>query len=660
MTDITNTSTAKKISLFNRIAAIFQKKKTSPFKDVKKTSQEVRPEKNKEVVLETAHISAKDSKKDKLEEIKKLKEAEKRYHEGMVALKDLIAPDSMQVSPTYIETGGTFSRTFFVYSYPRFIESNWLFSIINLDVSFDISLFVYPSTSEDIMKLLRKKVAQMRSTIRMYEEKGKVRDPGIDIALQDAEELRVQLQKGEEKFFHLGAYLTLHAKDKDQLDKLSTEIESILGGQMILTKRANLQMEQGFISSLPLGLDNLQVVRNMNTSPLSAMFPFSSSNLTSDRGILYGLNRHNDSLIIFDRFSLENANSVVFAKSGAGKSYAVKLEMLRLMMMGVDVLVIDPEKEYKDLCDTVGGTYINISLNSQECLNPFDLPTGLKDEVTHPGDLLRSAIIHIHGLLHLMLGEVTPEESAILDKALLDCYELKDITFLTENPGDKEVPTMENLYDVLSSMEGASSLAIRLQKYTSGTFAGIFNKPTNVNLTSGMIVFNVRDLEEELRPIATYIVLNFIWNQVRSSLKKRVLVVDEAWSLMQHEYSAKFLYGLVKRARKYWLGITTITQDVDDFIHSAYGKPIITNSSLQLLLKQSPLAVESLASVFNLTDGEKYMLLNSEIGQGLFFAGNNHVACQIIASYSEDKVITTSPEEVLRKQELNKKIDENI
>nr|HPO06274.1 DUF87 domain-containing protein [Candidatus Gracilibacteria bacterium] len=389
--------------------------------------------------------------------------------------------------------------------------------------------------------------------------------------------------------------------------------------------------------------------RNMNTSPLSTTFPFSSSELTSDQGILYGLNRHNDSLIIFDRFSLENANSVVFAKSGAGKSYAVKLEILRLMMMGVDVLIIDPEKEYRDLCDTVGGTYLNISINSNERINPFDLPEGIKDEDIKPGDLVRSSIINLHGLFNLMLGDLNSEEEAIMDKALIDCYALKGITMETENLAGLSVPTISDLYDILSSTKGADSLAKRLQKYTTGSFAGVFNQPTNVDLSSGMIVFNVRDLEEELRPIATYIILNFIWNKVRSSLKKRILLIDEAWSMMQHEYSARFLYGLVKRARKYWLGITTITQDVEDFIKSDYGKPIITNSSMQILLKQSASAIEGLGKIFNLTQGEKYMLLNSAVGQGLFFAGNKHVAYQVIASYNEDKVITTNPEEIAKR-----------
>ena len=321
------------------------------------------------------------------------------------------------------------------------------------------------------------------------------------------------------------------------------------------------------------------------------------------------------------------------------------------MMMGTDVIVIDPENEYEALTNMIGGTYLKVSLNADRRINPFDLPMPLKDEEQKPGDLLRSNIITLHGLLNLMLGKLTPEEEGLMDKALIDSYALRGITMDTPNPSEMEPPTMEDLYDVLNNMKGAENLAQRLQKYTVGTFAGIFNKPTNVDLGTGMVVFCIRDLEDALRPIAMYIILNYIWNRIRSSLKKRLLIIDEAWSLVQHEDSARFLYGLVKRARKYYLGITTITQDVDDFINSDYGHPIITNSSMQLLLKQAPSSVEGLTKIFNLTEGEKYLLLNSTVGQGLFFAGLKHVAIQIIASYAEDKVITTKPEEILKQKE---------
>lgn len=580
-----------------------------------------------------------------------IKEAEKIYKQGIATIKDLIAPSSMEIMVDKIKVSGLYAKSFFVYAYPRYTEVNWLSPVINFDVSMDISMFIYPSDSARMMKFLKNKVAQIQSSIRIDQEKGMVADPTLETALQDAEELRRNIQRGEERFFQFGLYFTIYGEDEERIKKTQTKLESALGGRLVLTKTADLQMEHGFNSCLPLANDELEVNHNMNTNPLSTTFPFSSSDLTSSEGILYGINRHNDSLIIFDRFNLENANSVVFAKSGAGKSYAVKLEILRSLMLGTDVIIIDPENEYEELARSVNGTYLRVSLNSDQRINPFDLPNPIGEADESSGETLRSSIITLHGLLNLMLGKLTPEEEGLMDKALLDTYALKGITMDTPNPSELEPPTMEDLHDILSNTRGGENLAQRLQKYTIGTFSGLFNMQTNVNLSnSGLMVFCIRDLEDELRPIAMYIILNYIWNTVRSELKKRLLVIDEAWSLMQYEDSARFLYGLVKRARKYYLGITTITQDVEDFVDSSYGKPIITNSSMQLLLKQSTGAIDKLTQIFNLTEGEKYLLLNANVGQGLFFAGLKHVAIQIIASYSEDRLITTNPEEILNKQ----------
>lgn len=598
---------------------------------------------------EALSAAAKVNKSADLTEKKKILEAEKLFQEGIASIRDLIAPSSLEVGYDHLKIDGFFSQTFFVYTYPRYIDTNWLAPVVNYDVTMDVAQFIYPISSEDIMKVLKTKVAQLQSSIRMASEKGNVRDPALETALEDAEQMRTELQRGQEKFFQFGLYFTIYSLNEDELRKATKELQSLLAGKLVLSKRADLQMERGFNSTLPICLDELTVQRNMNTSPLSTTFPFISSELTSNDGILYGLNRHNESLIIFDRFSLENANATVFAKSGAGKSYAVKLEILRSLMFGTDVIVIDPENEYRALCDTVGGTYLNVSLNSDRRINPFDLPTPLEGEDLKPGDLMRSSVISLTGLMRLMLGTISAQEEGILDKALIDTYGTKGITMDTVDPSKFVVPTMVDFFNVLSSMEGAADMAQRISKFVTGTYAGVFNKETNVTLDTGLMVFSVRDLEDELRPIAMYIILNYIWNRVRSSLKKRLLIIDEAWSLMQHEDSAKFLFGLVKRARKYYLGVTTITQDVEDFVSSAYGKPIITNSSMQLLLKQSPSAIEPLAKIFNLTEGEKYMLLNSGVGQGLFFAGLKHVAIQVIASFSEDKIVTTNPEELLAK-----------
>ncbi|MEK7171718.1 MAG: DUF87 domain-containing protein [Patescibacteria group bacterium] len=582
------------------------------------------------------------------QERQEILQAEKVFNEGLASIRDLIAPSAMDIEYDKIKLSGMYVKSMHVFTYPRYLDTNWMSPIVNFDATMDIAQFIYPIDSAAIMKVLRRKVAQMQSSIRMDTEKGNVRDPAIETALQDAEQLRTELQRGQEKFFQFAMYITIYAKSRKSLQKQSKHIESLLGGKLILTRGTELQCEQAFNSTLPLCLDELDVVRNMNTSPLSSTFPFTTASLTSNDGILYGLNRHNDSLIIFDRFSLENANSVVFAKSGAGKSYAVKLEVLRSLMFGTDVIIIDPENEYENLTQTVGGTYLKVSLTSDRRINPFDLPKPIKDEEVQPGDLLRSNIINLQGLLKIMLGQMTPLEDSLLDKALNDVYRIKGITMDLVDPSDKTPPTMEDLESILSSMEGAQSLAQRLQKFTTGTYGGIFNKPTNVNLESGLMVFCIRDLEDALRPIAMYVILNYIWTRIRTELKRRILIVDEAWSIMQHEDSAKFLFGLVKRARKYYLGVTTITQDVEDFVNNGYGKPIITNSSMQLLLKQAPSAMEVLTKIFNLTEGEKYMLLNSGVGQGLFFAGLKHVAIQVIASFAEDKLVTTNPEEVLK------------
>jgi len=589
------------------------------------------------------------------EEKTELLAAEKIYQEGIATIKDIISPSSMDVAQEHVKVGDTYAQTFFVYAYPRYLETNWLAPVVNFDVTMNISMFIYPTDSAAIMKVLKNKVAQMNSAMHMEREKGNVADPALETALEDAESLRRDIQRGQEKFFQYALYFTIFSDSQEDIKRISKELESVLGGKLILARRADLQMEHAFNSTLPVALDELAVCRNMNTSPLSSTFPFTSSELTSDEGILYGLNRHNDSLVIFDRFQLENANSVIFAKSGAGKSYAIKLEILRSLMFGTDVIVIDPENEYQALAEEVGGTYLNVSLNSDRRINPFDLPIPIADMEEKAGDLLRTAIINLQSLIKIMVkGEMTASEESLLDKALIDTYALKGITMETENVHDFEVPTMEDLVDVLSGMKGTENLAKKLEKYTTGTFSGIFNKPTNVDLKNGLVVFCIRDLEDELRPVATFIILNYIWNRVRSELKKRMLVVDEAWSMMQHEESAKFLYGLVKRARKYWLGVTTITQDVEDFVKSDYGKPIITNSSMQLLLRQSTGAIEHLQKIFNLTEGEKYLLLNSGVGQGLFFAGNKHVAIQCIASYTEDQIVTTNPEEVLKRKSQQK------
>jgi type IV secretory pathway VirB4 component len=585
-------------------------------------------------------------------------EEEKVYREGTVAIRDLIAPSAFKVDSTFIQLGDIFLRTIFVITYPRYISVGWSSPILNLNITMDIAMFFYPIKAPIILKQLKKKVGALEAQLSSDAEKGAPRDPTRETALRDIEQLRDDLTQGIEHFFQFAFYVTLYAKSKEELDKVSEDVENIFGSKLIYSKSVLFQAEQGFTSTLPLAIDDVMVAFNMNSSPIASSFPFISSELTSDDGILYGINRHNNSLILFDRFSLQNANMVVFATSGAGKSYAVKLEVLRSLMMGVDVIIIDPEMEYTHLCEAVGGTYINISLASESKVNPFDLPRPVGQQVSTE-DVIRSAVITLKGLIRIMFGTLTAQEDSLMDRALLETFAKKDIT-PSSDLSTVEPPIMQDLLDVLQGMDGSENLSVKLEKYTDGTFSGLFNSPTNVNMNNQLVIFSVRDLEDELRPMAIYTLINYIWNIVRSERKKRILVIDEAWWLMTHEDSAKFIFALVKRCRKYYLGVTTITQDVNDFLQSQYGRAIVTNSALQLLLRQSPAAVDNIQKVFLLTEGEKYLLLESAVGEGIFFAGLKHAAIKIVASYTEDQLITTDPKQLLEIEKAKREFDEQV
>lgn len=569
---------------------------------------------------------------------------EEIYQAATLELQDILAPSALKISPKALNLGDKIARTYFVISYPRFLSDNWFTPIINLDKIFDIAIHVHPLDTNQILRKFQKKVAEVQSQINVRESRGVVRDPVLDTAYQDLESLRDSLQQAQDKMFDVGLYITIYADTMVELQKLENEIKSILEAKLVYIKPALFQQDTGFLSVAPLGNDFLAVHQKMNTEPLSSVFPFVSFDLSSDRGILYGINRHNSSLIIFDRFSLENYNSVVFAKSGSGKSYATKLEILRTLMFDAEVIVIDPEREYEYLSEAIGGRYFNISLSSEHHINPFDLPIPTEDET--PEDVLRSNIIQLVGLFRIMLGGLTPEEDAIIDKAVTETYALKDIT-ADSDFANIEPPLLSDFEMVLGGIEGSDSIMTRLTKYTKGSWKNFINQPTNVDINKRFIVFSVRDMEDDLKPTAMYIVTHFIWNAVRKNLKKRLLIVDEAWWMMKSEDTASFLYSIAKRGRKYYLGLSTITQDVNDFINSPYGMPIVTNSSMQLLLKQSTSSADALQKVFNLTDEEKYLLLESEVGEGIFFAGLKHVAIKIIASYTEDQIITSDPSQVL-------------
>ena len=580
---------------------------------------------------------------------------EEIYQAGVLELRDVIAPSALKVSPKDLNLGEKVGRTLFVISYPRFVDEGWFAPIINLDKVFNVSIFIHPVDTAKILRHFQKKVAEVQSQIARREEKGLVRDPSLDTAYQDLESLRDQLMQAQEHLFDVGVYITIFADNDNELDKLESEIKSILESKLVYVKPALFQQEQGFKSVLPIGDDLLAVHSKLNSSPLSSLFPFISFDLTSDKGILYGINRHNSSLVLFDRFSLENYNSVTFAVAGSGKSYCTKLEILRTLMFDTDVIVIDPEKEYEYMASATGGKYFNISLNSEHHINPFDLPIPREDEAA--SDVLRSNIINLVGLFRIMLGGLTQEEDSIIDRAITETYALKDITPESDF-ANVEPPLLSDFELVLAGMEGADSLVQRLTKYTKGTWAGFINRPSNVDINKKFVVFSLRDMEDELKPVAMYIVTHYIWNAVRKNLKKRLLVIDEAWWMMKSEDTASFLFGLAKRGRKYYLGLATITQDVDDFLKSPYGLPILTNSSMQILLKQSPTVIDHIQQTFNLTDEEKYLLLESDVGEGMFFVGLKHIAIKIVGSYTEDQIITTNPAQVMQIAQAKKELED--
>jgi type IV secretory pathway VirB4 component len=568
-------------------------------------------------------------------------------------IPNIVAPAGLQVSSNHLKIGDYFAKTFFVFAYPRYLSSGWLSPIINMAEMMDISVYVHPMDTALALRNLQRKVTQIQVELNEREEKSMVRDPRLETANQDVENLRDSLMQAREKLFKVGVYITIYGQSLEDLAKLEKNVENVLESKLIYMKPALFRQAEGLQSVLPVNHDQIEIHTPLNSGPASSVFPFVSPDLSSETGILYGVNLHNNSLIIFDRFKLENANQVVFAKSGAGKSYATKLQVLRSLMVGINVIIIDPEDEYRSLSEAVGGSHFKISLTSQNHINPFDIPVIPEGE--EPADVFKSHVLNLTGLVKLMLGEVSAEEDALLDRAITETYASRDIT--AENFGAQastlKPPLLEDLQTILQNTEGGRTLGQRLDKFVHGSYAGFTNAPTNVDIKNRLIVFSIRDLEEELRPIAMYIVLNFVWNLIRSELKQRILIVDEAWWMMKYRDSAAFLFGLVKRARKYFLGITTITQDVEDFIKSDYGRPIITNSSIQVLMKQSPTSIGAVAQAFDLTEGEKAFLLEAGVGEGLFFAGLKHVAIKIIASYTEDQIITTDPEQMLKMKGLS-------
>jgi hypothetical protein len=579
------------------------------------------------------------------EKVEENKPKSRDFVEGLVSTKDIIAPSALEVDTDFIKIGNKYYRTVFTVINRRFVEINWLSTLINFDASLAVSMYIYPSDGKEILDDLRRKITEMEAELTTDIQRGRIVNPATQAKLEDALNLQADLVKGEERFFQMGLYVTIGADSRADLDRITKNLESAMGALMVLTKKTNYDSENAFITTLPLGQDRLNLTRNMDTTSLATTFPFVSSDLSDDKGIMYGINEHNGSLVIFDRFSMPNYNSVVFATAGAGKSYMIKLEVMRSLMMGTEIIVIDPENEYRSLSESVGGQYIAFGYGEDSKINPFDLSL----VVDEGENALNSKVLSLHKLLKIMLGELDPIEESILDRAVVDAYKMKGITPDPETQ-TKEPPLVEDLYKSLIGMEDqkAQSIAARLEKYIKGSFAGIFNQKTTVDLKNEFVVFGIRNLEDSLRPVAMHIILDYIWTVVKQELRRRILVVDEAWYMMQFPDSAAFLRGIVKRGRKYYLGVTTITQDVDDFLETAYGREIVTNSSIQILLKQHSAAIDQIGEVFYLSEGEKQLLLTADKGEGIFFAGQNHVAIRVVASEEEHKLITSNPEEVLR------------
>ena len=573
--------------------------------------------------------------------------------QGTITVRDIVAPPAIEVDFDHLKIASTYYKTLFVVGYPRFVDANWLAPLINFEHSLAIAMYAYPVEAKGVLDDLKRKITEMEATISTDLQHGHLIDPAVSAALEDAQVLQEELVKGAERFFQFGLYVTIPADTREELEATTKQVESTLGSLLLVPKHATLQQEEAFKTTLPQGTDRIMITRNMDTTSLATTFPFISSSLTSNSGIMYGVNEHNGSLVIFDRFSMENANSVVFAKSGAGKSYLVKLEALRSLIFGTEIIVIDPEEEYKNLCQAIGGEYISFSFNSPAKINPFDL-SGVYEQGENE---LGLKILSLHGFFKVIMGELSPAEDAILDRALVATYKTKGIT---PDPSTQknEPPLMEDLYKILVGMEDPASrgLADRLERFVKGSLVGIFNQQSNIDIKNTFTVFSIKDLEAELRPIAMYLILDFIWTRIKNDIRKRILIVDEAWYMMQYPDSATFMYSIAKRARKYYLGLTTITQDVEDFLRTDYGRAIVTNSSIQILLKQSPAAIDQVAEIFYLSEGEKHLLLSADIGEGIFFAGPNHVAIRIVASEDEHYLVTTNPEELLSMQKKSQEV----
>lgn len=543
---------------------------------------------------------------------------------------DVLSYAGLEENVDYLCIDGIYIRTLYISGYPFVANSGWLDSVINFNHDTDISYHLHEVNALLALPKLHRKITELESTKRAMMRAGKIVGSEITDPLDSAIELRDKIQRGQEKLFQMSIYICIRAESLDELNKTTKLLEATLSGRLFYSKVARYQQLEALQSILPRGEDQLGQKRNLDSSSAALTFPFMNSELVQESGILYGVNKSNNSLVILDRFGLHNANSIVFAQSGSGKSYTTKVEILRQLMQGTKVIVIDPEREYKMLTKSVDGTYIKLSAKSKDKINPFDLATTFhkaSDLSEHAQDLTE--------VVSLMAEGLNSREKAAVDKAILKIYK--------KNKGTQ--PLLEDMYAELQKL-GQLKLCERLEKYISGSLADVFNAQTNIKLDNRLVIFDIKDLPESLRQIMMLIISNFVKNQVMAKPEKRLLIIDEGWMLLEHEESARFVAGLVRRARKYYLGVSIISQQANDFLRSDYGRAIASQSALRILMRQDTTTIKNVVSEFNLSEYEQQFLLTCERGDALIIADQNHVAVKVVASDKEHPLITTNPQEL--------------
>ena len=572
-----------------------------------------------------------------------IKKVDEEYTANIADFKSHIAPSYWEYKSNLMNISWILWKTYYAQRYPTYIDALWTRDLMSMHTKRDMSFFIYPEDDSAMQAMLKRKSTQLKAELNEAIWKWITTDKEVEQQYRDVELIREKLSTREERYFELSNYFTIYNTDENTLKEDWKKFEQKVSWYGISVKWANHRMDEWMTSTLPLCIDDLWITRSAVTSSLAWSFPFISNDLVQNTWIFYGLNLHTGWLIIMDRFSdkLPNMNSVILATSWAWKSFTVKLEILRYLLNWIDIIVIDPENEYKDLCDAVGGTYINIATNAQQYINPFDLPPKIEDVEYGKWDLLRSQIMTLIWLIQILIWKLTAEEEAVLDKALQNTYALRGFSLEDDDYEWKQPPLMEDLMNILNWMEWWEQVGLRLSKYATWTFGKLFNNYTNVDINNRITVFSIRDLEDALKTPAMYNVLNFIWTKVRSAKRQRLLVCDEAWIMLQNDVSANFMFSMTKRARKYWLWITTISQDIEDFVRSPYGKPIVSNASLQILLKQSTTSIKSLNQLLGLSESEQQKLISCSVWEWLIFAGNQHIALKIVASPTEKELITT-------------------